>query len=106
MPFTKACSSNEIESEKGKCVILGGKRIALFRTEGGLMAIDDTCTHDEASLAEGTLLHENGRCVVECPWHGAHFDIRTGTAVSFPAVTPVQTYPVREADGAIEVDIN
>jgi NAD(P)H-dependent nitrite reductase small subunit len=105
MPFTKACSSSDVASETGKCVILNGKRIALFRVDGAVLAIDDTCTHDEASLAEGTLIHENGRCVVECPWHGAHFDLRTGAAVSLPAVTPVQAYPAREADGFVEVDL-
>ena len=104
MPFAKACSSSEIEDGRSKCVILNGKRIALFRVNGALHAIDDTCTHDEASLADGLVIEENGRCIVECPWHGAHFDLCSGAAVTLPAVTPVHVYPVREANGVIEID--
>jgi 3-phenylpropionate/trans-cinnamate dioxygenase ferredoxin subunit len=105
MPFAKACNSNEIEDGRSKCVTLNGKRIALFRVNEKLHAIDDTCTHDEASLAEGTVIEENGKCVVECPWHGAHFDLCTGAALTLPAVTPVKAYIVREANGTIEVDL-
>ncbi len=106
MPFQKACDSKDVIEEKGLCVVIAGKKLALFRTDGKIFAIDDTCTHDEASLAEGTLIHEEGgRCVVECPWHGAHFDICTGAATAFPAVTPVHPYAAREVGGAIEVDV-
>lgn len=105
MPYVKACDSSELEDGKGKCLFLAGKKLALFRTDGKIFAIDDTCTHDEASLAEGTLLHEKGKCVVECPWHGAHFDLSTGVALTFPAVSPVSAYPAREANGAVEVEL-
>lgn len=105
MAYVKACAATELENEKGKCVVVQGKKIALFRVDGKILAVDDTCTHDEASLAEGTVLHENGRCVVECPWHGAHFDLCNGVAVTFPAVTPVETYTTRENEGSIEIDI-
>jgi nitrite reductase/ring-hydroxylating ferredoxin subunit len=105
MPYVRACASSELEVEKGKCVTLNGKKIALFRVDGKILAVDDTCTHDEASLAEGTVLHENGRCVVECPWHGAHFDLCSGQAVTFPAVTPVAPHTAREVEGFVEVDV-
>ncbi|HLX61366.1 MAG TPA: non-heme iron oxygenase ferredoxin subunit [Planctomycetota bacterium] len=105
MPFEKACASSELAEGAGKCVTLRNKRIALFRVHGKVHAIDDTCTHDEASLAEGTLIDDDGRCVVECPWHGAHFDLCTGAALTLPAVTPVRAYAVRETNGAIEVEI-
>jgi 3-phenylpropionate/trans-cinnamate dioxygenase ferredoxin subunit len=105
MPFEKACASSELAEGIGKCVTLQGKRIALFRVKGKLHAIDDTCTHDEASLAEGTVIAENGKCVVECPWHGAHFDLCTGAALTLPAVTPVNAYTAREINGAVEIDI-
>src|SRR5436190_12120235 len=104
MSFVFALTSAELSPGLGKRVEISGKKIALFHTGDKLFAIDDTCTHDEASLAEGTLIEENGKCVVECPWHGAHFDLCTGAAVTLPAVMPVKTYPVRENQGAIEVD--
>src|SRR5437016_144447 len=105
MPFEKACASSELPEGVGKCVTLQGKRIALFRKHGKLYAIDDTCTHDEASLSEGVIMEENGKCVVECPWHGAHFDLCSGAALTLPAVTPVKPYAARENNGAIEVEI-
>lgn len=67
------------------------RRIAIYRLEDGLYAIDDICTHDGGPLAEGDV---DGDQVI-CPRHGARFSIRTGAALTFPAVTPVDTYPVR-----------
>jgi len=105
MPFIKAISKSELQPGQGKCVVLEGKKIAVFNVDGQFMAIDDTCTHDEASLAEGTLIHEEGRCVVECPWHGAYFDLKTGAAVTLPAVKPVKHYAVRVEGDTIEVEV-
>jgi nitrite reductase/ring-hydroxylating ferredoxin subunit len=105
MQFRNACSTHELQEGRGKCVTLEGKRIALFRAGGKVLAIDDTCTHDEASLAEGTVTLENGKCIVECPWHGAHFDLCSGAALTLPAVTPVNPYATREVNGVIEVEI-
>lgn len=67
-------------------------RIALFNLDGALYAIEDVCTHDGGPLVEGRVV--NG-CQVECPRHGARFDIRTGAALSFPAFEPTKTYAVR-----------
>lgn len=105
MPFVKAISQSEIQPGQGKCVTLEGKKIAIFNACGRFVAVDDTCTHDEASLAEGTVVEEDGKCVVECPWHGAHFDLLSGAAVTLPAVTPVKTYAVRVNGDAVEVEI-
>jgi 3-phenylpropionate/trans-cinnamate dioxygenase ferredoxin component len=105
MPYVKAIAKSELHPGQGKAVQLSGKKIALFNVEGRFVAIDDTCTHDEASLAEGTVSCENGKCIVECPWHGAHFDLSTGAALTLPAVQPVKTYPTRVEGDAIEVEV-
>lgn len=106
MPFTRACAATDVTEGFGKKVEVSGKAIALFRVDGKVLAIDDLCTHDEASLSEGVVMKDaTGKCVVECPWHGAHFDLCTGTAVTLPAVTPVKPYAVREENGAIEIDV-
>ena len=106
MPFIKAFSKSELKPGEGKCVALGGKRIAVFNVDGHFMAVDDRCTHDYASLAEGTVLQKDGRCIIECPWHGAHFDLQNGTVLSFPAVTPVKAYTVRIEGEFLEVEVN
>ena len=73
--------------------------IAVFRAEGELFAIDDTCTHQDASLSEGWL----EGCLVECPLHAASFDLRTGAPTCLPARRSVRTHPVTVADGMVYV---
>ena len=68
-----------------------GRRIAVYRLEDSFYAIDDICTHDGGPLAEGEVEGDE----VICPRHGARFSIKTGAALTFPAVTPVDRYPVR-----------
>lgn len=74
--------------------------IALFHTEEGeLFAIDDTCTHQDASLADGWV--EN--CEVECPLHASKFNLRTGEVDQPPAKRPVRAHEVMVVDGMILV---
>ncbi|MFC3894512.1 bifunctional 3-phenylpropionate/cinnamic acid dioxygenase ferredoxin subunit [Lentzea rhizosphaerae] len=75
--------------------------LAVFNADGALYAIDDTCTHQEASLSEGWL----EGCFVECPLHAASFDLRTGEPTSLPAKRPVKTHPVVVKDGVVYVDV-
>ena len=75
--------------------------IAVFRTEDGdLFAIDDTCTHQDASLADGWL----EGCAVECPLHQSTFDLRTGQVDQPPAKRPVRTHRVVVIEGEVFVD--
>ncbi len=72
--------------------------ISLCRDEDGTFyAIDDTCTHEEASLAEGWV--EDGE--IECPLHSARFCLKTGAAMCLPATQPVRTYPVEVREDAV-----
>lgn len=74
--------------------------IAVFHTEDGqIYAIDDTCTHQDASLADGWL----EGCEVECPLHASKFDLRTGQVDAPPAKLPVRTHRVVIEDGMIFV---
>jgi nitrite reductase/ring-hydroxylating ferredoxin subunit len=75
--------------------------VAVFNLDGAFYAIDDTCSHAESSLAEGYV--EDG--TVECILHFARFCIKTGAALSAPAVDPVRTYPVKVEDGVVLVDL-
>lgn len=79
---------------------LRGKRIAVSQVEGSFYAIDDVCTHDDGPLGEGTLKGDE----VECPRHGARFSVRTGAALSMPAVVPVHVYRVRVDGKNIQVE--
>ncbi|MFE5029084.1 bifunctional 3-phenylpropionate/cinnamic acid dioxygenase ferredoxin subunit [Streptomyces sp. NPDC056656] len=73
--------------------------IAVFNADGELYAIDDTCTHQDASLSEGWL----EGCLVECPLHEASFDLRTGRPTCLPARRPVRTHRVTVDEGVVHV---
>jgi len=78
--------------------------VAVFNVNGTFHAIDDTCTHAEASLSEGEL--EPDRCAVECPLHGAVFDLQTGEPLSLPAIEPVRVHHTTITDGSLSVALN
>jgi 3-phenylpropionate/trans-cinnamate dioxygenase ferredoxin subunit len=75
--------------------VQGQVAIAVFNVDGELFAIDDTCTHQDASLSDGWL----EGCAVECPLHAACFDLRTGRPSGPPAKKPVRTHRVVVEDG-------
>ncbi len=77
--------------------------IAVFHTEDGeVYALDDTCTHQDASLADGWI----EGCEVECPLHASRFDLRTGQVDAPPAKKPVRSHRVVVADGQIFVELS
>ena len=76
--------------------------IAVFNVDGEFYAIDDTCTHQDASLADGWL----EGCAVECPLHASCFDLRTGTPSGPPAKTPVRMHAVAVVDGMVYVHVD
>ena len=80
---------------------LGDTSIALFRVEDDVYAIGDRCSHAEASLSEGELFDDE----IECPLHGASFDVRTGKVLTLPATQPVPSYPVRIENGDVMVEV-
>jgi 3-phenylpropionate/trans-cinnamate dioxygenase ferredoxin component len=84
----RVCGISELSP--GEVKRIEDPAIAVFNLAGTFYAISDICTHAEASLSEGTVDGET----VECPLHGACFDLRTGEALTPPAVEPVQTFPV------------
>ena len=69
-----------------------GKEIAIAHTPGdNFYAFENQCTHAEAQLSAGDL--EDNEAV--CPLHGARFDVKTGAAITLPAVRPVQIYELK-----------
>jgi 3-phenylpropionate/trans-cinnamate dioxygenase ferredoxin component len=67
----------------------------------GVFAIRNRCSHMNKPLQDGRLVG----CKISCPEHGAEFDVRSGEALSFPAVRPLKTYPVEIREGAIYVKV-
>jgi 3-phenylpropionate/trans-cinnamate dioxygenase ferredoxin component len=93
--WVRVCASSELLPGEHKVVDDNGVPIAVYNIDGDLYAIEDVCTHDGGELAGGALHGFE----VECPRHGARFDVRTGAARSPPAYEPTAKFPVKvEAD--------
>ena len=90
MPWHKVSQLGDPEPGKVKIIEAGPEVLALCNVGGLYYAIEDVCTHDGGPLDQGEL----DGCEIECPRHGGRFDVLTGRATCFPAVMPVQTFPV------------
>jgi len=101
MAKKRVATVSEIAPGTTKQVVLGGDEVLLCNVAGTIYAIDDVCTHDGGPLEQGRL----DGCEIECPRHGARFDVRTGEATAFPAVMPVATHPVSQEGGDVFVDL-
>ena len=91
MKFVNVAQASQLAPGKAIRVEIGDEPIAIFNVDGDLYAIGDTCSHEEASLSEGDVFDT----CVECPLHGAEFDLKTGRPRTLPAVTPVPPTPSR-----------
>ena len=89
------------EVKPGERIVIDVKEhyIALFNVDGTYYAIEDLCTHDDGPLGDGEL----SGTIIECPRHGAQFDITTGKVVRMPAITPIPRHDVRVVDGTIQI---
>ncbi len=101
--YVSVAREDEIRPGDVAVVDAAGKSLCIGHCEDGTWgAIDNVCTHDGGILGEGEL----DECAVECPRHGARFDLKTGKVLALPAVYPVNAYPVRIVDGRVEVKVD
>ena len=99
--FVWLAGTDEIAPGQVRVYEVQGRRIALCNVDGAFYAIDDVCTHDGGSLDQGELDGHQ----IECPRHGARFDVRNGRTLALPAVMPVRSYPVLVEDGVVKVKV-
>jgi 3-phenylpropionate/trans-cinnamate dioxygenase ferredoxin subunit len=92
---------SELQQGKPVKVEKNGKTICVTRVGDEVFAVDDTCSHSDASLAEGDVTDFK----IECWMHGAEFDLRTGEALTPPAVAPLHTYGVHVDGDSVTVEI-
>lgn len=78
-----------------------GQSICVARVGDEVFAINDICSHSDASLSEGEITDFK----IECWLHGAEFDLRTGEALTPPAVTPIKTYSVTVDGDSVTVEM-
>lgn len=97
--FVAVAKTSEIAPGTVKVVRINDMPIGVANVDGEFYAFGDVCTHDDGPVAEGEL----DELQIECPRHGARFDIRTGEAKLLPAVTPIPVYPLRVEGDEIQV---
>ena len=95
--WLKVCAQSDLLPGERTIVWDRDVAIAVFNIDGDLYAVEDVCTHDGGELASGELHGFE----IECPRHGARFDLRTGEPTCPPAYEPIHRFPVRESDGLI-----
>ena len=101
MAFTKIAKEGDVEPGTARVFDVGDRSIAVCNVGGEVYAVDNVCTHDEGPLGEG----EMEGYEVECPRHGARFDVRDGSVASMPAIVPIGTFEVREQGGRVQVAV-
>jgi 3-phenylpropionate/trans-cinnamate dioxygenase ferredoxin component len=98
--WVRICSAAELKPDEGMQAATTPP-VAVFRSGESIYCIDDTCTHEDYSLAEGWV--ENA--TVECPLHLAMFDLTSGAALRLPATRPVRVHPVRVENDDVLVQL-
>ncbi|MBI3320565.1 MAG: non-heme iron oxygenase ferredoxin subunit [Candidatus Omnitrophica bacterium] len=84
-----------------KCIEVQGTPVALCNVEGRIFAVGNVCTHDAGPLSGGTLEDY----ALECPRHGARFDVRSGKVLCLPAAVPIPTYEVKVEGDEVKVKV-
>lgn len=88
--LVRVCRRSDVAANSGKSFKLGSLRLAIFHSDGRLYATNDICSHEHEHLSEGWLEGD----VIECPRHGAQFNIKTGAALTLPATKPIEVYRI------------
>jgi 3-phenylpropionate/trans-cinnamate dioxygenase ferredoxin component len=98
--FLAVAKRGDIPPGSVRVVTVGGQRVALCHAaDGQFYAVEDRCSHDNAPLGQGPLEGDE----IECPRHGARFDVRSGEVTCLPAVKAIKTYRVRVQGDDVEV---
>ena len=100
--FIRIARTAEIPPGTVKVFEIEDISIAICNVNGSFHAVENVCSHDDGPLGEGILLGKE----IECPRHGAHFDVTTGEVKRQPAFGPIQTFPVRVENDTIHIDIS
>ena len=97
------CPVEELPPCSVKIVYAGEIAVGVYNLGGEYFGLEDRCSHDDGPLCEGDFDCDDAIAI--CPRHGANIDIRSGRALTLPAVEPVQTFPVRVVDGMVKVQV-
>ena len=92
-------AARDLPPGEHELVEIDGASVAVFNLSGEFCAIENVCTHDGSEIASGEIVDG----CIECPRHGARFDLKTGAVTAPPAYEPVAVFPLRIVDGVLQV---
>jgi 3-phenylpropionate/trans-cinnamate dioxygenase ferredoxin subunit len=99
--FVKVCDLSDLEENRTAEVEANGSRILVVRVDGSVFALENICTHDGGSLGGREVVQGE----IECPRHGAKFNVKSGEATQLPAVADIRTYEVKVENGSVYVGV-
>ncbi len=102
LTYQTVANVGDLSPGEAKYVEVGDEPVCLINLDGEYHALNDACTHEDASLAGGTVEGDE----IECPLHGGAFAIRTGVPTAFPCVVPIERYLVRVIGDEVQVAIS
>ena len=102
MTRRRLCDLGDLPEGRAAVFDLGDVRVAAARSGETVFVLEDRCSHDDGELGAGDL---RGDHEIECPRHGARFDVRTGRPTRMPAVAPVETFEATVEDGVVFVEV-
>ncbi len=102
MSWVRTTKVDDLQPGHTRVIDVHGESLLLCRTtDDEVHAVENCCSHDDGPLGQGTL----DGTVIQCPRHGARFDVTTGAVLRMPAAAPIESFPVRiDDEGWIEVD--
>jgi nitrite reductase/ring-hydroxylating ferredoxin subunit len=100
--FVTVGTTDEVPEGEAKAFSVNGEEIAVARSGGTLYAFNDICTHRGCNLSMGGEIEGT---TITCECHGSEFDMSTGAVLEGPATEPVASYPVREENGQLQVEV-
>lgn len=100
-PFVKACSLAELEEGRAGNFTVNGRGVLIALSGGKVYAVQNICTHDDGAFGDVPVVQGE----IQCPRHGARFDIASGRATQIPAVIDLETFDVKIEDGNVYVAV-
>ena len=101
LEYHAIAKTSEVDDDEAIAVSVGRQDIGIYKISGEYYALSDICTHAYAAMSDGYV--EDGQ--IECPLHGACFDIKTGEAKTPPAAAGLDIYPVKVEGDTVYVGI-
>jgi 3-phenylpropionate/trans-cinnamate dioxygenase ferredoxin subunit len=100
--FVPAVPLDSLKEGEVTAAKIGSQQIALYIVDGTPYCTEDICTHEECNISDGGFVEGDE---VECPCHGARFNVKTGEVTAPPAIEPMRPFPVEVRDGQVYVRV-